>query len=79
MVIAGGRKPLRRDGPGAFVTKDDKVIFHIKKAMNDNYCIICQGRGLDAHDHSCEHCGGTGIEPERAGDGADFDTRLVID
>ena len=47
--------------------------------MNENYCITCQGRGLDAHDHCCEHCGGTGIEPERACDGADFDPRLVID
>lgn len=29
------------------------------------YCTACQGRGLDKNDKPCEHCHGTGIEPEQ--------------
>lgn len=32
--------------------------------MEEMYCIVCHGRGLDNHDHVCQHCEGTGIEPE---------------
>lgn len=33
--------------------------------MEEMYCTQCHGRGLDAHDHQCEHCQGTGYEPDR--------------
>lgn len=32
--------------------------------MSEMYCILCHGRGLDQHDHTCGRCKGTGYEPE---------------
>ena len=33
--------------------------------MEDVYCILCHGRGVDENDHICPRCHGTGYEPER--------------
>ena len=32
---------------------------------DETYCTQCHGRCLDSKDKACEHCGGSGIEPNR--------------
>lgn len=44
--------------------------------MDEVYCILCNGRGLDENDHICPRCHGTGNEPERPDELLDIEMLL---
>ena len=45
--------------------------------MDETFCILCHGRGVDENDQICPRCHGTGNEPERPDELLDIEVLLM--